>query len=99
VATDGGGGAAEVTGFPGSFQGAEGGRNVLGELGTGGGVNGLGGREAFDGPEGVEGLDKFPGVGKDGDEVGFGTGTGSLAGFPVGRRRGGQDRRVFVEEG
>jgi hypothetical protein len=69
VATDGGGGAAEVAGFPGSFQGAEGGRNVLGELGTGGGVNGLGGREAFDGPEGVEGLDKFPGVGKDGDEV------------------------------
>jgi hypothetical protein len=39
--------------------GAEGGGSVLGELGAGGGVNGLCGREAFEGPERVEGLDKF----------------------------------------
>jgi hypothetical protein len=36
----------------------------------GGGVNGLGGREAFDGPESVKGLDNFLGVGQDGDWVG-----------------------------
>ena len=47
VATDGALGGAEVSWFPGSVEGAEGGGNVLGELGAGGGVNGLGGREAL----------------------------------------------------
>ena len=47
VATDGAVGASEVAWFPGSFQGAEGGGNVLGELGAGGGVNGCGRREAL----------------------------------------------------
>ena len=47
VATDGAVGAAEVAGFPGSFQGAEGGGHILGELGAGGGVNGCGRREAL----------------------------------------------------
>jgi hypothetical protein len=46
-----------------------------------------------------EGLDKFPGVGQNGDEVGLETGAGSLAGFPVGRRRGGWDRGIFLEGG
>jgi hypothetical protein len=49
----------------GEVEGAEGGGNVLGELGAGVGVNGLGGRKAF-GPESVEGLDKFLGVGQNG---------------------------------
>ena len=31
----------------------------------------------------MEGLDKFLGVAKDGDEVGLETGTGSLAGFEL----------------
>jgi hypothetical protein len=39
-------------------------------------------------PESVEGLDKFLGVAEDGDEIRLGAGTGSLAEFPVGRRRG-----------
>jgi hypothetical protein len=66
------------------------------ELWAGGGVHGLGGREAFEVPESVEGLDKFLGVGEDGDGVGLGAGAGSLAGFPVGRQRGGRDRGVFL---
>jgi len=37
----------------------------------------------FKRPESVEGLDKFLGVGQDGDEVGLGAGTGSLAGFEL----------------
>ena len=47
VATDGAVGASQVAGFPGSVEGAEGGGHVLGELGAGGGVNGLGGRKAL----------------------------------------------------
>jgi hypothetical protein len=43
-----------VSWFPREGEGAEGGGNVLWELWTGGGVNGCGGREAFDGPESVE---------------------------------------------
>jgi hypothetical protein len=57
------------------------------------------GREAFEIPESVEGLNKFLGVGEDGDWVRLETGTGSLAGFPVGRRRGERDRGVFLEGG
>src|SRR5271166_3363120 len=83
VATDGAVGASQVSWFPGLVKGAEGGGNVLGELGAGGGVNGLGGREAFEIPESVEGLNKFLGVGQDGDEVGLGTGAGSLTGFEL----------------
>jgi hypothetical protein len=47
----------------------------------------------------VEGQNKFLGVAENGDGVGLGTGAGSLAGFPVGRRRGGRDRGVFFEGG
>jgi hypothetical protein len=47
VATDGAVGAAQVAWFPWEVEGAEGGGNVLGELWAGGGVNGLGGREAL----------------------------------------------------
>jgi hypothetical protein len=47
VATEGAVGASQVAGFPREVEGAEGGGNVLGELGAGGGVNGLGGREAL----------------------------------------------------
>jgi hypothetical protein len=99
VAADGAVGASEVTWFPREVEGAEGGGNVLWELWAGGGVNGFGGRKAFEGPEPVEGLNKFLGVAEDGDEVRLETGAGSLAGFPVGRRRGGRDRGVFFEGG
>jgi hypothetical protein len=47
VATDGAVGAPQVAGFPRQVEGAEGGGNVLGELRTGGGVDGLGGRKAL----------------------------------------------------
>jgi hypothetical protein len=33
-------------------------------------INGCGGRETFEGPESVEGLDDFLGVAEDGDEEG-----------------------------
>jgi hypothetical protein len=58
-------------------------RTLGASLGAGGGVNSVGGREAFEGPELVEGLNKFLGVGEDGDEVGLRTGAGSLAGFEL----------------
>jgi hypothetical protein len=45
VATDGAVGASQVAGLPRQFEGAEGGGHVLGELGAGGGVDGLGGRK------------------------------------------------------
>src|SRR5271166_3744961 len=83
VATDGAVGGAEVAGFPGLVEGAEGGGNVLWELRAGGGVNGLGGRKAFEIPESVEGLDNFLGVGEDGDWVRLEAGAGSLAGFEL----------------
>ena len=98
VATDGAVGGAQVAGFPGLVQGAEGGGNVLRELRAGGGVNGLGGRKAFEIPESVEGLDKFLGVGQDGDDVGLGTGAGSLPGFELAiEDNGGEGEFLFGE--
>jgi hypothetical protein len=47
VATDGAVGASEVSWFPGSVEGTEGGGNVLGELWAGGSVNGFWGRKAL----------------------------------------------------
>jgi hypothetical protein len=72
-----------VAGFLGQVEGAEGGGNVLGELGAGGGVNGLGGRKAFEVPESVERVDKFLWIGQDGDEVGLEAGAGSLPGLEL----------------
>jgi hypothetical protein len=57
-------------------------KSVLGELGAGG-VHGVGGREAFEIPEPVEGLNKFLGIGEDGDWVRLETGAGSLTGFEL----------------
>ena len=85
VATDGAVGASQVSWFPREVEGAEGGGNVLGELRAGGGVDGLGGREAFEIPESVEGLDNFLGVGQDGERrCGFwfrSDGNGGLVGL------------------
>jgi len=81
LAADGGVGASQVSWFPGFVQRAEG--VVLGELRAGGGVDGLGGRKAFEIPESVEGLDNFLGVAEDGDGVGLEAGAGSLAGFEL----------------
>jgi hypothetical protein len=50
---------------------------------AGGRVNGVGGRETFEIPEPVEGLNNFLGVGEDGDWVRLETGAGSLAGFEL----------------
>jgi hypothetical protein len=47
VAADSGVGASQVAWFPGKGEGAEGGRNVLGELRACGGVDGVGGRKAL----------------------------------------------------
>jgi hypothetical protein len=47
VAADGSVGASQVARFPGLVQRAEFGRDVLRELGAGGGVDGLGGKETF----------------------------------------------------
>jgi hypothetical protein len=59
VATDGGIGAAEVAWFPGWVGRAEGVGDVLWELRTGGGVDGIWARETLESPEPVEGLDNF----------------------------------------
>jgi hypothetical protein len=62
------------------------------------GVDGLWGREAFEGPELVEGLDDFLGVAEDGDEVGLGTGTGSLTGFELAVKEEGGKGEFFSGE-
>ena len=46
MTADGAVGAAEVARFPGLVQGTEGVGNILGELGAGGGVDGIGVGEA-----------------------------------------------------
>jgi hypothetical protein len=68
---------------PARSRGAEGGGNVLGELRAGGGVNGVGVREAFEIPELSECADNVLGVSEDGDGIWLETGTGSLAGFEL----------------
>jgi hypothetical protein len=98
VATDGAVGAAEVTWFPGQVEGAEGGGHVLGELRAGGGVDGLGGREVFNGPELVESLDDFLGVAEDGDEVRLEACTGSLAVFQLAVKEEGGKGEFFSRE-
>jgi hypothetical protein len=47
VAADSGVGASQVAWFPGLVEGAEGSRNVFGELRAGGRVDGIGGRKAL----------------------------------------------------
>jgi len=70
VAADSSVGVAQVARFPGFVQRAESGGNVLRELRTGGGLDGVGAREGFEIPESVEGLDDLfldrpgPGSGK-----------------------------------
>jgi hypothetical protein len=51
VAADSGVGASQVAWFPGKGEGAEGSRNVFGELRAGGGVDGVWGGEALEGVE------------------------------------------------
>jgi hypothetical protein len=59
VATDGAVGGAQVALVSRVGPGSRSGGNVLGEPRAGGGVDGLGGRRAFEVPESVEGLDSF----------------------------------------
>jgi hypothetical protein len=49
-------------------------------------------------PESVEGLNEFLGVGQDGDEVGLGAGTGSLAGFALAVEKDGWIGEFFRRE-
>ena len=58
----------------------------------------LGGREAFEGPESVEGLDKFLGLGQDGDGIWFEAGAGSLAGFELAVKEEGGIGEFFSRE-
>jgi hypothetical protein len=57
-----------------------------------------GGRETLEIPESVEGLDDFLGVAEDGDEVGLGAGTGSLAGFELAVKEEGGIGEFFRRE-
>ena len=91
VATVGAIGGAEVAGFQGRSREPKAAETYFGSSRAGGGVNGLGGREAFEIPESVEGLDNFLGVGQNGDGIWLETGTGGLAKFsswPSKRRAG-----------
>ena len=83
MAANGAVGASEVARFPGLVEGTEGGRDVLRQLRAGGGVDGIGAREAFEIPEPVEGLDDLFWVGQDGDGVRLLSGAWGLAGFEL----------------
>ena len=83
VAADSGVGASQVAWFPGLVQGAEGSRNVFGELRAGGGVDGVWGGKGFEGSElGKLGDDLFW-LGQNRDGVRFEAGAGSVAGFEL----------------
>jgi hypothetical protein len=83
VAADSGIGASQVAWFPGKGEGAEGSRNVFGELRAGGGVDGVWGGEAFEGAEVGELGDDLFWLGQNGDRVRFEDGAGSVAGFEL----------------
>jgi hypothetical protein len=72
--------ASEVARFPGLVQGTEGMGNVLGELGAGGGVDGIGAIESFHGAEVLQGPDDQARLGQDRDRVGLEAGARGLAG-------------------
>ena len=83
MAADSSVGAAEVAWFPGFVQRAESGGNVLRELRTGGGLDGVGAREGFEIPESVEGLDNFLWFGQDGHGARLEACAWSVAGFEL----------------
>ena len=83
VAADGSVGASQVAWFPGFVQRAEGGGNVLGQLRAGGGVNGIGAREGFQGPELIERADDLFWIGQNGNRVRLEACAGSMAGFEL----------------
>src|SRR6516165_4834133 len=83
VAADSSVSAAEVAGFPGFVQRAEGGGNVLGQLRAGGGVDGIGAREGFQGPELIESADDLFWIGQNGNRVRLEAGAGGVAGFEL----------------
>src|SRR6516162_8523724 len=69
VAADSSVSAAQVARLPGFVQRAEGGGNVLGQLRAGGGVDGIGAREGFQGPELIERADDLFWIGEDRDRI------------------------------
>jgi hypothetical protein len=56
------------------------------------------GKGSFEGPESVEGLNKFLGVAEDRDEVGLGTGAGIFAGFELAVEEDGGIGEFFSRE-
>ena len=83
VATDGDVGSSASGLVSRVRRGAEGGGTYSGSCRPVVVLTAFGGREAFESPEPVEGLDNFLGVGQDGDEVGLEAGAGSLPGFEL----------------
>jgi hypothetical protein len=83
VAADSGVSASQVAWFPGFVQGAEGSRNVFGELRAGGGVDGVWGGEAFEGSELGKLGDHLFWLGQNRDGVRLEAGAGSMAGFEL----------------
>ena len=55
----------------------------LGNSRAGGGVDGIGAREGFQGPESVEGLDDLFWIGQNGNRVRHEAGAGGVAGFEL----------------
>jgi hypothetical protein len=62
---------------------AESGGNVLGQLRGGGGVDGIGAREGFQGPELIEGLDDLFWIGQNGNRVRLEACAGGVACFEL----------------
>ena len=83
VAADSSVGTAEVAWFPGFVQRAESGGNVLRQLRAGGGVNGIGAREGFQGPELIERADDLFWIGQNGNRVRLEDCAGSVACFEL----------------
>ena len=83
VAADSSVGASEVAWFPGFVQRAESGGNVLGQLRAGGGVDGIGAREGFQGAELIERADDPFWIGQNGNRVRLEAGAGGVAGFEL----------------
>ena len=83
VATDGAVGERRWPGFQGWSREPKAAETYLGSCGPVVVLTALGEGKLLRIPECVEGLDKFLGVGQDGDEVGLEAGAGSLPGFEL----------------
>jgi hypothetical protein len=83
VVADSGVGASQVAWFPAKGEGAEGSRNVFGQLRAGGGVDGVWGGKGFESSELGELGDDLFWLGQNRDGIGLEAGAGSVAGFEL----------------